>query len=225
MTLSQQSASSMSPKKERTKEAILEAAHSIFASKTIDRVSVDEIAKIVGVSKGSFYNYFGDRDALALAVWEKIQYDLEAKIVELNKDVSDAPRRVTRALSYVLKDAVSDRKRMQALFAISERDSSTETPINFGAVSDIRMGISTNKFKNIDVETGMMVINGMMTTATKHVIRSEVTLKQIYMTSTKVGAAILRALGLTQAAAYKISERSAREVLMSGFDAVSISET
>jgi len=201
----------------------LEAAHSIFATKSIDRVSIDEIANEVGISKGSFYNYFGDRDALAFAVWEKIQFDLEHQISELNAGIDDASRRITRALCFLIKDATGKPKRMKALMAISERDSSIDTPLNFGAVSDIKNGIKSGKFKNLDLETGLLVIDGMMTAGIKYAAESEMTLKELYETSTKVGAAILRALGVTQVAAHKAAEKSARDVFLSGFDVIATS--
>jgi len=213
----------ISPKRERTREAILDAANSIFATKSIDRVSVDEIAKIVGISKGSFYNYFGDRDALALAVWEKIWFELEDQFTQSNKGISDPAHRLIRVLSLVLKEAMETPKRMQALLAIAERDASTDKPLNFGLVSDITLGLAEDTFKNVDLDTAMLVVSGMMGVAAKRISSCDATVKQTYDMSTNIGAAMLRALGVPNSKAHPLAERSAREILLSGFDADSIS--
>lgn len=50
------------------REQILEAAKRVFAQKGFRRATTREVAREAGVSEGTIYNYFQDKDALLLAI-------------------------------------------------------------------------------------------------------------------------------------------------------------
>ena len=50
------------------RDQLLEAGLDLFQTKTYDEVSIDDIAKAVGVSKGLLYHYFGGKRAFYVAV-------------------------------------------------------------------------------------------------------------------------------------------------------------
>ena len=45
-------------------DLIIEAARSVFGTKTYDQVSMNEIAKAAGIAKSSIYTYFPNQEAL-----------------------------------------------------------------------------------------------------------------------------------------------------------------
>lgn len=47
-------------RKLETRQALLDATHTLLASRNLDTLSVDEIAMRADVAKGTFYNYFAD---------------------------------------------------------------------------------------------------------------------------------------------------------------------
>ena len=51
----------------------LEAAQQLFFSKGYERTTVQEIIKMVGVAKGTFYYYFGSKQAVLEAVVQSIR--------------------------------------------------------------------------------------------------------------------------------------------------------
>ncbi|WP_035806005.1 TetR/AcrR family transcriptional regulator [Kitasatospora mediocidica] len=55
-------------KKQRTRDALVEAAHGLFLSQGYARTTVDEIAAAVDVSQRTFFRYFANKDEAALAV-------------------------------------------------------------------------------------------------------------------------------------------------------------
>src|SRR5436190_22232042 len=61
----------MDPRKERTIAALLRAAEEVFRDRTVDAVTVDEIAERAGVAVGSIYNHFGSKGGLHAAVVER----------------------------------------------------------------------------------------------------------------------------------------------------------
>ena len=50
-------------KAENTKQKIYKSAEELFSSRAYHEVSVDEIVKLAGVAKGSFYLHFSSKDA------------------------------------------------------------------------------------------------------------------------------------------------------------------
>jgi AcrR family transcriptional regulator len=58
-------------KKQETRQAILEAAVSLFHEKGFDETTIEEITARADVAKGTFFNYFGSKDALLveLRLW------------------------------------------------------------------------------------------------------------------------------------------------------------
>ncbi|MEC3957732.1 TetR/AcrR family transcriptional regulator [Nocardia sp. CDC153] len=60
------------------RETWIEAGLSALATGGVDAVRVETLAKALGVTKGGFYGYFGDRDALLTAMldtWEREAVD------------------------------------------------------------------------------------------------------------------------------------------------------
>jgi AcrR family transcriptional regulator len=51
-------------------QGLLDAAQSLFLARGIEAVTIDEITKAAGVSKGSFYRYFKDKEELVRALIE-----------------------------------------------------------------------------------------------------------------------------------------------------------
>src|SRR5438045_7051384 len=67
-----------------TRKKLISAARREFAQSGLAGARVDEIAARAGVNKQLVYHYFGDKDALYLAVLEWVYEELRAKERELN---------------------------------------------------------------------------------------------------------------------------------------------
>lgn len=67
-----------------TRQALLEAAERLFAARGYLAVSVDEMCRAAGVSKGAFYHHFPSKQAVFLALLEdwlqRLQKALETEI-------------------------------------------------------------------------------------------------------------------------------------------------
>ncbi len=61
-----------------TVDAILEAAAQVFARLGYDETTTDRIAERAGVSIGSLYQYYADKDAILVALFEQHLADAEA---------------------------------------------------------------------------------------------------------------------------------------------------
>lgn len=58
--------------KQHTREALIAAALELFAEDGLDAPSLDAICERAGYTRGAFYVHFPDRDALLVAVMEKV---------------------------------------------------------------------------------------------------------------------------------------------------------
>ncbi len=54
-------------RRERTRQALLDAAGELFAKQGVERTTVEEIADSAGLSVGSIYKHFANKEALAVA--------------------------------------------------------------------------------------------------------------------------------------------------------------
>ena len=82
----------------RTKAAILSAATDIFAEKGFGGARVDDIAARAAINKRMLYHYFGDKEALYLAVLEAAYSGIrmaEADLRLAERDPEEAMRQLT----------------------------------------------------------------------------------------------------------------------------------
>ncbi|MEV6973896.1 TetR family transcriptional regulator [Kitasatospora sp. NPDC093806] len=82
-------------KKQRTREALIEAAHRLFLSQGFARTTVDEIATAVDVSQRTFFRYFANKDEVALAVLADAEDDFIARL--RTRPAEESPLRALRA--------------------------------------------------------------------------------------------------------------------------------
>ncbi|WP_406093171.1 TetR/AcrR family transcriptional regulator [Kitasatospora purpeofusca] len=82
-------------KKQRTREALIEAAHRLFLGQGFASTTVDEIASAVDVSQRTFFRYFANKDEVALAVLA----EAEDHFIELlrARPAEEGPLRALRA--------------------------------------------------------------------------------------------------------------------------------
>lgn len=118
-------------KNENTAQKILDAALGLFAKKGYDAVSVDEIAKAVGIKAPSIYNYFGSKQELFDAIVEttaeryahdtdKLAFCAEGKAKDLSqcKKISEQAlyEKVKQIFEYSLHDQwISDFRKMMTI--------------------------------------------------------------------------------------------------------------
>src|ERR671930_1778023 len=91
--------------KEATREVILDAAEALFGGKGLHGARMEEVAARAGVSVGTVYNYFGDRDALLEALFEARRVDILARMEAALDETKGRPfpERVERFIAGALE--------------------------------------------------------------------------------------------------------------------------
>ena len=93
----------MSPRKSRSRVRLsrkdwVEAAWKVFREGGPGEVSITEIASRLGLTKGSFYWHFEDRDDFRRAMLEHYQETQTDLVIRALRDVSGDPKQLIRAL-------------------------------------------------------------------------------------------------------------------------------
>lgn len=69
-------------KRERTRLALIEAAIGVLAEKGLESTSIDDLMRAAGMARGTFYNYFPTREALACVVSEHIRECIYQSVID-----------------------------------------------------------------------------------------------------------------------------------------------
>ncbi len=87
-------------KQQRAREAIVEAAHQLFAERGFDHVTVSDIALRAEVGRATFFRYFGDKQEV---VFVETSRELEAALATAEQTLNGAPigDALPAALGYV----------------------------------------------------------------------------------------------------------------------------
>jgi AcrR family transcriptional regulator len=131
-----------------TREAWVRAATNLIAQEGIQAVAVEPLALGLGVTKGSFYWHFKNRDELIHAALEGWEQDQSADVVARYSAIAE-PRRRLRVLLFAAFEDVENGKFFAAL-AVSSGDPrvqpylrrATERRLAFGLEAFQALGLS-----------------------------------------------------------------------------------
>ena len=108
--------------KEDAKRRIIEAAMDVIAERGCDQMTIDDVAKKLGVTKGAVYWYFKSKEELVAAVLNKFQGDIERTSFEsfYNRPIEEVFRQIFERFSLT-----DDRQRaiFFEMFALAARNS------------------------------------------------------------------------------------------------------
>ena len=102
---------------------IIHGAHTIFMARGFDATSMDEIAKAAGVSKGTLYTYFKDKNTLFNAIVEKESLLQAERIFDFELDNSNIEATLTRvSIAFAKALCTPDRQSpIRAVIAVADR--------------------------------------------------------------------------------------------------------
>lgn len=136
------------PSEPLSPEAWVKAAQALILREGVSAVAVEPLAQALGVTKGSFYWHFENRDALVRAALEAWEQDQSDDVVARYQGIPD-PRRRLRVLLFAAFEDVENGLFFAAL-AVSGEDPrvapflrrATERRLAFGAEAFAALGCS-----------------------------------------------------------------------------------
>lgn len=196
----------------RTRVALLEAAQRLLATRSIDGISIDEIVFEADVAKGSFYNHFDDKDALANDLFAMIRGHA-AEIVQeaVEPDASPAVKLLTG--SYVLiKFTCEHPESASAMMRLSPELLSRKAPLNIQAKSIINDGIETGEFSGMPADSATLMVIGVMLVMHQETLGMKWPLKRIIQKMSPMMTGVLKALGMSHEDAEEASRLASERV-------------
>jgi AcrR family transcriptional regulator len=185
----------MERRRARTREALLTAAQQLLSTRAPEAVNVDEIVELADVAKGTFYNYFADKDALIREVEGAARDEMEREIATANVGVTDPAVRIARAFAAALNWAVADPAKARTLHRMTPHFADPDAPINAGVRRDVHTGVVEGRFPRVNDETGIVLVLSVMTGGLNRAM-DLVQKRKIRSLGEPLAAALLVALGL-----------------------------
>ena len=198
-------------RKLETRQALLDATHSLLASRNLDTLSVDEIATRADVAKGTFYNYFADKEALARELAARVRLRMEDEIARVNAGVEDPVSRVARALCCVMRFGLREPRQAAAMMRLFPHATDPSAPLNAGVRGDIAAGLSRRRIVAPSEDTAIAAIVGVIVAGLNRV--TDLTPARAPTFARNLGTILLRGLGLDRSEAARIMKAAVETIL------------
>lgn len=191
----------------RTRAALLRAGQSLFAQRSVDGVSIDDIVAAADVAKGSFYNHFPDKDALARTLGQQARASAEALVAQVGAGVADPAERVARALCAFARQAVEHPEGVRMAMRLFPAATIPDAPMNAGVRADIQAGLAAGRFSGLSLEAAVLSAVGTVQITVARIVDRE-GLGSPADLAREMAAGLLRALNLDPAEAQSLADRA-----------------
>jgi AcrR family transcriptional regulator len=194
-----------------TRQALLDATHALLASRSMDALSVDEIALRADVAKGTFYNYFPDKEALARELASHVRARLESEIARTNEGIDDPAKRIARALCCLLRFCLSTPEQAAGMLTLFPRATDPAAPINSGVRRDIADGIAQGRIVAPAEDVAVACIVGVFMAGANRAL--DLSADQARAFAQELGTLLLHGLGLSRTQARHMMREAVGSVL------------
>ncbi|HYM36502.1 MAG TPA: helix-turn-helix domain-containing protein [Steroidobacteraceae bacterium] len=200
-------------RRDRTRQALLSAGRALFAARDVDGVSVDEIVAAAEVAKGSFYNHFSDKDVFAREIAAAVRRQAEQLVNAANARIEDPAIHLARAMCVFVRFAIEHRDSARVLWKLNSGATMVDAPINRDLREVVQMGIKNDRFKHVDLETGVLLVMGVIVIALRHVLEERLVTPPVTV-AINMAAGLLRTLGIPPVQARDLAQAAAQELLI-----------
>lgn len=198
-------------RRDRNRDAILAAAEALFGARGVEAVSIDEIAAAADLAKGTVYNHFADKDALAREIAAAARADGEARVTAVNARVHDPVRRTVRGMLVFARFALERPERARAMLRMTPQATDPEAPVNAGLRADIANGIAAGAYA-VGIEGGTAAMMGIATSLISRICDGAHDRNAALTLGADMAAIALRGLGLPRADAERIAQAEAQDI-------------
>lgn len=190
-------------RRERTRQKLLASAARVFARLGEKKATIDDFIEAAGVARGTFYNYYSTRDELLDDLWAQIGRDPFRKIQEACADLGDPAERLVTQARLVLVCAACNAAWGWLVYALSVDGESVNSDLMAYPRPDLTAGLSVGRFRFVDIDSASDLVVGAIRRGLRATLAEE--RRQNYPEA--LGAMLLRALGVDEDDAFKLSNR------------------
>ncbi len=139
-------------RQERNREALVLAGYKVMSKKGIDAATMQEIAELADVGAGTVYSYFKSKDDLAVAVLERVMFNLSLRIEAVTDGFEDPAQVYAYGVRQVLEAATGDRRWKQLLHRAEVIANAMFNRMGPFAIRDIELATKAGRFKVKDAK-------------------------------------------------------------------------
>lgn len=194
-----------------TRQALLDTARSLLVSRSMDALSIDEIVERADVARGTFYNYFPDKDALERELASRTRARIEDEIARVNEGVRDPAHRIARAFCSVLRLSISAPQEIAAMKRLFPRATDPAAPVNSGVRRDAAQGIAQGRIVATSEDIVVAYILGVFLTGANRAL--DLRPGRVPEFAQGLGAILLHGLGLRRVNAERIMRDAVKSIL------------
>ncbi len=132
---------------QRKREALVRAGTKVMSKKGIDQATMQEIAELADVGAGTVYSYFKSKDDLAIAVLERLMYDLALRIEAVTDSFADPAQVYAFGIRTVIEAATNDVRWRQLLYRSEVIADAMHRMMGPFAIRDLENATKAGRFK------------------------------------------------------------------------------
>jgi AcrR family transcriptional regulator len=194
-----------------TRQALLDATQALLAKRSFDSLSVDDIVERADVARGTFYNYFVDKDALERELASQSRARVEAEIARVNEGIIDPPERIARAFLSVLQLGISTPQQATAMMKLFPRATDPAAPSNAGVRRDAVQGMTRGRIVATSEDAVVACVMGVFTAGVNRSL--DLPAGRVREFAQGLGTILLHGLGLKRAEAERIMRDAIEAIL------------
>lgn len=194
-----------------TRGALLDATQALLASRSMDALSVDEIVQRADVARGTFYNYFADKDALERELAAHVRTRVENEIARTNEGISDPAERIARAFCCVLRFFLGAREQAAAMARLFPRATDPAAPINSGVRGDVTEGLERGRIVAPSEDVAVASIVGVFMAGVNRAL--DLPSSKAGAFAIGMGTILLHGLGISRTQAERLMAQAVKSVL------------
>ncbi len=164
------------------------------------------------VAKGTFYNYFQDKDGLARELAAQVRARLETEIARANQGLEDPAARIARAFCTLLKFSLNSPKQAAAMMRLFPHATDPSAPINSGVRRDVADGLARGRIFAPSEDIAIACIVGMFMAGINRALDLSPTRARAF--ARDMGTILLHGLGLGRAQAARLMNQAVDSILV-----------
>jgi AcrR family transcriptional regulator len=194
-----------------TRQVLLDATQALLASRSMDALSVDEIVMRADVAKGTFYNHFPDKDALARELASQVRTRLENEITRTNEGIDDPAHRIARAFCCVLRFCFGAPEQAAAMMKLFPHATDPAAPMNAGVRRDVADGLAQGRIVAPSEDVAVAYIVGVFMAGANRAL--DLSADRARKFAQELGAMLLHGLGLSHTQAMHMMREAVAAIL------------
>jgi AcrR family transcriptional regulator len=187
----------------------------LFAERPVDAVPIDDIVAAAGVAKGSFFNHFEDKKQFANAIATEIRLDIEARVAEANRDLTDPLERLAGGMRIAAEYALTEKDRAIVMTAGFKLETGRDHPLNAGLKTDMDAAYAEGLLRPEALEAGLLFWLGACHSVMANIIERRLTRPKAAARMHDMMVMSLIGLGVDQAKARHLATHSKEQLLNS----------